>query len=40
MLGAIAFDHYGLFGLAEHRVDAPRLAGAMLLISGVILIRH
>lgn len=40
MLGSIAFDHYGWFGLAQHRVDFPRAAGALLLVAGVILIRH
>ena len=40
MLGSIIFDHYGLFGLTQHPVDLPRLAGAMLLIAGVVLIRH
>ncbi len=40
MLGSIAFDHFGLFGLAEHRADLPRLAGAALLIAGVVLIRQ
>ena len=40
MLGSLVFDHYGLFGLAQHPVDLPRLAGAMLLIAGVVLIRH
>ena len=40
MLGSLVFDHYGLFGLAQHPVDLPRLAGAVLLIAGVVLIRH
>ena len=40
MLGSIVFDHYGLFGLTQHRADLPRLAGAALLITGAILIRH
>jgi transporter family-2 protein len=40
MLGSLAFDHYGLLGLAPHPVDLPRLAGALLLIAGVVLIRH
>jgi bacterial/archaeal transporter family-2 protein len=37
MLGSLVFDHYGLFGLAQHPVDLP---GALLLIAGVVLIRH
>jgi transporter family-2 protein len=40
MLGSIAFDHFGLFGLAQHRADAHRLGGALLLIVGVMLIRR
>jgi len=40
MLGSIAFDHFGLFGPPQQRADFYRLAGAVLLISGVILLRH
>ena len=40
MLGSIAFDHFGLFGLTPQRADWPRLSGALLLIAGVVLIRH
>src|SRR4029453_4042574 len=40
MLGSLVFDHYGLFGLPPHSLDAFRLTGAALLIVGVILIRH
>ena len=40
MLGAMAFDHYGLFGLTQHPFDLFRLTGALLLIVGVVLIRH
>jgi bacterial/archaeal transporter family-2 protein len=40
MLGSLAFDHYGLFGLTPHPLDLFRLAGAALLIVGVVLIRH
>jgi transporter family-2 protein len=40
MLGSLVFDHYGLFGLTPHSFDLFRLAGASLLIVGVILIRH
>lgn len=39
MLASLAFDHYGLFGVAEHPIDPSRLIGAMLLVAGVILIR-
>jgi transporter family-2 protein len=40
MVGSIVFDHFGLFGLPVHRADFVRVAGAMLLIAGVVLIRH
>jgi transporter family-2 protein len=39
MVGSITFDHLGLFGLPPHPVSWQRLAGAVLLISGVTLIR-
>jgi transporter family-2 protein len=40
MLTALVFDHYGLMGLTLHSVTPLRLAGAVLLISGVVLIRQ
>ncbi len=39
MAAAIALDHFGAFGLASHPVSLSRLAGAALLIAGVILIK-
>ena len=39
MAAAIALDHFGAFGLAAHPVSLSRLAGAALLIAGVVLIR-
>jgi transporter family-2 protein len=39
MLASLAFDHFGLLGLTPHPVSLPRLAGALLLIAGVVLIR-
>jgi transporter family-2 protein len=39
MFGALAFDHYGLLGVPENPVSITRLAGAALLIAGVVLIR-
>jgi len=40
LLAAIAFDHFGVFGLEKHPVDMYRAAGAVLLITGVMLIRR
>jgi transporter family-2 protein len=39
MAGSLLFDHYGLFGIPQHPIDLTRLAGAALLIAGVVLIR-
>jgi transporter family-2 protein len=39
VLAAIPLDHFGAFGLAPHPIGVARLAGAALLIAGVILIR-
>lgn len=40
MIAAMAFDHFGLLGLAQRSADLPRLFGAALLVAGVILIRR
>lgn len=40
MLASVAFDHFGLLGLARRPIDLPRLLGIALLIGGVILIRR
>ena len=37
---AITLDHFGAFGLASHPVSISRLAGAVLLIAGVVLIKE
>jgi transporter family-2 protein len=39
MIGSLLFDHYGLFGIPQHPIDVTRLAGAALLVGGVVLIR-
>jgi transporter family-2 protein len=39
MLGSIAFDHFGVLGVPLHPVSAIRVAGAALLVGGVVLIR-
>jgi transporter family-2 protein len=39
MLASLVFDQLGLLGLAHHPVSLPRIAGAVLLIAGVVLIR-
>jgi transporter family-2 protein len=39
MFGSIAFDHFGLLSVPVHPVSAIRIAGAALLVGGVVLIR-
>ena len=39
MLGSVAFDHFGLLGVPVHPISAVRIAGAAVLVGGVILIR-
>jgi bacterial/archaeal transporter family-2 protein len=39
MVGSIAFDHFGLLGVPVHAVSVLRIAGAALLVGGVVLIR-
>lgn len=39
MLSSLAFDHFGLLGIMQHPVSIFRLAGALLLVAGVILIQ-
>jgi transporter family-2 protein len=40
MLASLVFDHFGLFGVPVRTMGLGRLAGAALLILGVILIRR
>ena len=39
MLTSVAFDHFGLFGLAQRPIDLYRAGGAVLLVMGVLLVR-
>ncbi len=40
MLASLIADHYGIFGMVQNPVSAPRLQSAVLLLAGVILIRR
>ncbi|HEY4439179.1 MAG TPA: DMT family transporter [Candidatus Elarobacter sp.] len=40
MVTSLVVDHFGLFGVPRHPVDAARIAGAALLVAGVTLIRR
>jgi transporter family-2 protein len=39
MAAAMVMDHYGALGLPVHHVNAQRIAGVILLLAGVALIR-
>jgi transporter family-2 protein len=39
MLAAMALDHFGLLGYPLHPLSLGRLAGIILLIAGVLMIR-
>jgi bacterial/archaeal transporter family-2 protein len=39
MIGALVFDHFGLLGVPETPASPIRVAGAVLLIAGAVLIR-
>lgn len=38
MLGSLAFDQFGLFGLQVHAISTVRALGAAFLVAGVVLI--
>jgi bacterial/archaeal transporter family-2 protein len=40
MVASLVLDHYGLVGFPEHPINALRLAGAGLVMAGVILIQR
>ncbi len=40
MIGSLAFDHFGLFGLPVHHVTFPRITGVLFLLVGAVLIRY
>ena len=40
MIGSLAFDHFGLFGLPVHHVTMPRIAGVLFLLAGAVLVRY
>ncbi|MBT2374444.1 DMT family transporter [Pseudomonas fluorescens] len=39
IIASLLLDHFGLFGLVERHLTAPRLIGALMLIGGVALIQ-
>ena len=39
MIGSLAFDHFGILGVAQQSATLGRMAGAACLILGVVLIR-
>ena len=38
MTASLVVDHFGLLGFPEHPINVPRLAGAVLLVVGALLI--
>ena len=40
MIASLAFDNFGAFGVPKHPADLTRIAGALLLVGGVVLIRR
>jgi transporter family-2 protein len=40
MIASLAFDNFGVFGVPKHPADMTRIAGALLLVAGVFLIRR
>lgn len=39
LLASITIDHFGLFGVPQQPADLYRIAGALMLLGGVVLIR-
>ena len=39
MLGSMVFDHFGVLGVPIYNISVIRIAGAALLVAGVVLIR-
>jgi bacterial/archaeal transporter family-2 protein len=40
MAASLVVDHYGWVGFAEHAITPLRLAGAVLIVIGVLLVRR
>jgi transporter family-2 protein len=40
MVGALVLDHFGALGLATRPITGARIAGAALLVAGVVLLRR
>ena len=40
MIGSLAVEQFGLFGLPVHQITAPRIAGALFLLAGAVLVRY
>lgn len=38
MLTSLLLDHYGLIGFTQHTINVSRVAGALLLVAGTVLI--
>jgi transporter family-2 protein len=40
MAAALVVEHFGWLGLPAHAVNVPRVAGALLIVAGVVLVRR
>jgi transporter family-2 protein len=40
MLASLVLDHFGWVGFAEHHATPSRLAGVILVVAGVLLVRR
>ncbi|KIF83405.1 DMT family transporter [Noviherbaspirillum autotrophicum] len=38
LLASLLLDHYGLIGFAQHGINTARVAGALLLVAGTVMI--
>ena len=38
LLASLAIDHFGGFHMPTHRINAPRVGGALLMVTGIVLI--
>lgn len=40
LLASVVMDHFGVLGVPQHALSAPRVAGAVLMLAGVWLMRN
>jgi bacterial/archaeal transporter family-2 protein len=40
MVASLLYDHFGVLGFPVHEISMPRLAGALLVVAGVVLVNR